>query len=259
MARIVRISVLLIILLAVAQGAWKARARTTDWQETLRVAVYPINGDGSAAAGAYVSALRRPALEPVAVFLREQARLHGLALRDPVDLYLAPAVVARPPAPPIGGSPFDIGLWSLRLRWWAWRHDGFDGPRPHVRVFVQYHAAGPGRALAHSVGLRAGMIVIANAFADAEQEGSNNVVIAHELLHTFGATDKYDPADNLPQFPDGYADPRAIPLFPQSRAEIMGGRIPRSRNEADIPHSLDETVIGPATAREISWAKPAPR
>ncbi len=256
MARIVRITVLLIILLAVAQGAWKARARTTDWQETLRVAVYPINGDGSAAAGSYLAGLRRPAFEPVEGFLRAQARLHGLSLRDPVELYLAPPVAARPPAPPVGGSRFDIAAWSLHMRWWAWRHDRFDGPRPHIRVFVLYHAAAPNRVLAHSVGLRAGMIVIANAFAGAEQEGGNNVVIAHELLHTFGATDKYNPADNLPRFPEGYADPRATPLHPQSRAEIMAGRIPRSRNEAEIPGNLDDTVIGPETAREISWTKP---
>jgi hypothetical protein len=99
------------------------------------------------------------------------------------------------------------------------------------------------------------MIVIANAFGAADSEGSNNVVIAHELLHTFGATDKYDPENNLPRLPDGYAEPNAVPLYPQRQAEIMGGRIPRSPAEADIPHSLEQTVVGRATAREISWAK----
>jgi hypothetical protein len=255
MAKAVRILILLIILLAVAQGAWKARARTTDWQETLRVVIYPINGDGSAAADIQIAALRRSTFEPLAVYMREQARRHGLALRDPVDLYLAPRVADRPPAPPAGGGAFDIARWSLQMRWWAWRHDGYDGPRPHVRVFVLYHAPLAGRALAHSVGLRAGMIVIANAFAGDHDEGGNNVVIAHELMHTFGATDKYDPAGNLPLFPDGYAAPRADPLYPQTQAEIMGGRIPLSRTEAEIPRSLGETLVGTATAREINWVK----
>ena len=99
------------------------------------------------------------------------------------------------------------------------------------------------------------MIVIANAFASAEQEGANNVVIAHELLHTFGATDKYDPATNMPIYPEGFAEPDAQPLLPQQRAEIMGGRIPRSRSEADIPRSLEQTMIGATTAREIHWAQ----
>ena len=141
------------------------------------------------------------------------------------------------------------------MRWWAWRHDGYDGPRPHVRVFVLYHAPVGGRALAHSIGLRAGMLVVANAFASAEEEGGNNVVIAHELMHTFGATDKYDAATNMPLFPDGFAEPRADPLYPQGRAEIMGGRIPLSRSEAEIPRNLEQTMVGAATAREINWRK----
>ena len=61
----------------------------------------------------------------------------------------------------------------------------------------------------------------ANAFGSADNEGGNNVVIAHELLHTFGATDKYDPADNMPRHPDGFAEPDARPLFPQRLAEII--------------------------------------
>ena len=255
MAKTIRISLLLIVLLAVAQSAWKARARTTDWTETLRVVVYPINGDGSAAADAYIATLRRPVLDAVPVFMATQARFYDLPLRNPVDIFLAPRVADRPPAPPMRGSAFDNATWSLKMRWWAWRHERYDGPRPHVRVFVQYFEPVSNRALAHSVGLRAGMIVVANAFASGDEEGANNVVIAHELLHTFGAGDKYDAASNMPSFPDGYAEPKAEPLYPQSKAEIMGGRIPSSRSEAEIPRSLEQTVVGAMTAREINWLK----
>jgi len=255
MAKTIRITVLLIILLGVAHSAWKARVRTSEWSETLRVVVYPINGDGSAAADAYIAALRRQSLAPLAEFMRTQARLYHLALRDPIEVYLAPRVAERPPAPPSHGNGFDIALWSLKLRWWAWRHDGHDGPKPHVRVFLQFFAPLRGSTLDHSVGLREGMIVIANGFADGNEEGGNSVVVAHELLHTFGATDKYDPENNLPLFPQGYAEPRADPLYPQSHAEIMGGRIPRSRSEAEIPRSLDQPMIGALTAREINWQK----
>ncbi len=255
MAKIVRVTLLLIVLLAVAQGAWKAHVRTSDWSETLRVAVYPVNAGASPAADSYIGGLRRPVIEPLAVFLREQARGYNLRLAEPIEVYLAPRVNAVPPAPPRNGSAAEIVWWSLQMRWWAWRHDGFDGPRPHVRVFVLYHAPAAGLTLPHSTGLRAGMIVLANAFAGADNEGGNNVVIAHELLHTFGATDKYDPATNLPLYPEGYAEPNAVPLFPQRRAEIMGGRIPLSRSEAEIPRSLDQTTLGAATAHEINWLK----
>ena len=255
MAKFVRVTLLLIVLLVVAQGAWKARARTTDWNETLRVAVYPINADGGNATDAYIAGLRKPVLEPLAAYMRAQAQGYQLALREPIELYLAPPESALPPVPPVRGTAPEIAWWSLQMRWWAWRHDGFDGPRPHVRVFVLYHAPAERRVLAHSIGLRAGMLVIANAFAGADNEGGNNVVIAHELLHTFGAGDKYDPASTLPIYPEGYAEPNAVPLYPQSRAEIMGGRIPLSRNEAEIPRNLEQTLIGAATAREINWLK----
>ena len=255
MSKTVRITALLLILLTVAVSAWKARVRTTEWTETLRVAVYPLSGDDSPVVDAYIAALKRPAFDALTVFMREQAQVHGLKLRAPVELYLAPRVAKKPPAPPDHGTPLAVIAWSLKMRWWAWRNEGFDGPRPHVRVFVQYYKPVAGIGLDHSIGLRQGMIVLANAFGGADHEGGNNVVIAHELLHTFGATDKYDPENNQPRLPDGYAEPNAVPLYPQSKAEIMGGRIPRSPTEADIPQSLEQTVIGPATAREISWRK----
>src|SRR5450631_3502997 len=97
MARILRIGLLLFVLLVVAQGAWIARARTTDWKEPLRVVVYPINGDRSATADRYIQSLPRDGFEPLALFMREQARAHGLPLRTPVEMYLAPRVEATPP------------------------------------------------------------------------------------------------------------------------------------------------------------------
>ena len=255
MARIIRIGLLLFVLLVVAQGAWIARGRTTDWKEPLRVVVYPINGDRSAAAETYLKQLPQNGFEPLALYIREQARIHGLPLRVPVEMYVAPRVDALPPEPPRQGSRLEVMWWSLQLRFWAWRNDGWSGPKAHVRMFVKYFAPRPNVRLQHSVGLRQGLIGVVNAFASTDMEGSNHVVIAHELLHTFGATDKYDPATNQPLFPDGYAEPNANPSLPQSKAEIMAGRIPLSATQAETPGGLDETVIGAMTAREISWAK----
>ena len=107
--------------------------------------------------------------------------------------------------------------------------------------------------LAHSLGLQKGTIGVVNAFASPRQAGSNKVIIAHELLHTLGASDKYDPATGQPLFPGGYAKPEASPQLPQELAELMGGRIPLSTTESRIPSSLDEVIIGPATGQEIRW------
>jgi hypothetical protein len=255
MGKIIRVVLLLFVLLAVAQGAWISRARTTDWKEPLRVVIYPINGDRSTAADGYIQSLKRDGFEPLVVFMREQAGHYGLPLRSPVEIYLAPRVDSIPPEPPHQGSRLEIVLWSLQLRFWAWRHDGYSGPKAHVRVFAKYFAPLPNARLQHSVGLRQGLIGVVNAFASTDMEGGNLVVIAHELLHTFGATDKYDPVNNQPLFPDGYADPNAQPLLPQSRAEIMAGRIPLSATRAETPRGLDEAMLGVKTAREISWVK----
>jgi hypothetical protein len=99
------------------------------------------------------------------------------------------------------------------------------------------------------------LIGVVNAFARPDMDGSNNVIIAHELMHALGATDRYQPGTNRPLYPDGFADPDAVPLYPQSRAEIMAGRIPVSETAAEIPIGMREVMIGTKTAREINWIK----
>ena len=97
--------------------------------------------------------------------------------------------------------------------------------------------------LEHSVGLQKGMIGVANLFAAPHMTEDNNIVITHEVLHTLGATDKYDLTTNLPQYPGGYAEPEATPLLPQRFAEIMGARIPITTSEAQAPTTLDAVVV----------------
>jgi hypothetical protein len=255
MWRRIRIGVLLFILASVAQSAWVTRTRTAEWKTSLRVVIYPISADASAASTQYVSELRKTAFDPIETFFRTEGKKYADSLGDPVDVFLAPAISSRPPAPPFGGSTLRIILWSLELRYWAWRNDTHNGPKPDVRLFVSYHDPALAQRLPHSTGLQKGLMGVVNAFAESGLEGSNNVVITHELLHTLGATDKYDLDGNLPLFPDGFADPDARPLYPQRRAEIMAGRIPISETRAEIAEGMKEVVIGAKTAREISWTK----
>jgi hypothetical protein len=58
---------------------------------------------------------------------------------------------------------------------------------------------------------------------------------------------------NMPIHPEGYAEPDKQPLLPQYGAEIMAGRIPVSKSLAIMPPSLEQCVIGPATAFEINF------
>jgi len=120
-----------------------------------------------------------------------------------------------------------------------------------VRIFVRYHSPEIEVVLENSVGLQKGMVGIVNAYASRRHAGTNNVIIAHEFLHTLGATDKYNPANGLPEYPMGYAEPERTPLYPQRYAEIMGGRIALSNDDAMIPKNLKYVVIGDDTATEI--------
>ncbi|MBI1394890.1 MAG: hypothetical protein GC151_02830 [Betaproteobacteria bacterium] len=253
MFRKLRILILLIVLVNVGVGAWLTRVRTTSWTSPVRVAVFPIPADDSPATRDYLDTLTRETFAPIETFFREDAKHYGIALTSPVDVALARRLDVRPPVPPFGGSRMEIVLWSLDMRAWVWRHGDVDGPRPHVRIFVLFHDPRLRVSVPHSVGLPQGLIGVVHAFATRHQAAQNNVVIAHELLHTLGAKDKYDPETNQPIFPDGFADPGRSPRYPQEYAEIMAGRRPVSPSHAEMPVSLDEALIGPKTAQEIGW------
>ena len=252
----IRIALLLAVLAAVAIDTWLARARSTSWENTLRVSIHPIVADDRDATRAYVAALAREDFAPIEAFLQREGARYGMALAEPAHIWLRPRLDELPPLPPRERSLLGTMGWSLKLRWWASRREAAQPrPRGQVRLFVLYYDPETSPAVAHSLGLREGLVGIVHAFASRAQAGANNVVIAHELLHTLGATDKYDPASGQPLHPDGYAEPDRTPLHPQDFAELMGGRIPLSRGRAQIPASLDDVRVGPATAAEIGWGR----
>ena len=255
MWRAIRITLLLLLLLTVALGAWREQTRATAWRHTLHVTIYPINADQRRATAAYLSRLSADDFSAIESWLEAQAGRYGIDLLRPIRIQLAPVRQQRAPAPPQHAGAFETIVWSLKLRYWVWRNDDSPGPRPDIRLFVQYHDPLVTQAVQHSVGLEKGLIGIANVFASRLEHGSNLVDIAHEMLHTLGASDKYDAITLQPQFPDGYAEPQRVPRYPQRRAEIMGGRIPRSTLQADIPDHLNSTVIGRQSAREIGWIR----
>jgi hypothetical protein len=254
--RRIRIAVLLYVLLFVAAAQYLSLARSTDWDAPLWVDIYPVNGDGSPRTQAFIDSLDPADFQDLEKFFAQQARLHGLGIDRPFRLGVAPQPRPGPPGLPAHPSAFDVLLWSLRMRWYgarlAWSDDR---PSPDIQLFAVYTDDASGAAL-DSMALRKGLMAVANVFADPAARGRNQFVMAHELLHTVGASDKYAPDTDLPRFPDGYAAPGARPRYPQRRAEIMGGRIPLDPTHARMPASLAQAVIGPATAAEIHWPIP---
>lgn len=254
MLALFRKGILVYILILVGVGHWLTMQRTTSWDRPLSVVVYPINGDGSQRSAQYIENLEWDAFKVIDKFMAEEAKHYGVRIKAPVHTVLAGPVMDQPPTPPYGGNTFQVMLWSLKLRYWSWSVDrGADPPSSDVEIYVRYFDPDTNPRLSHSLGLQKGMIGVVNAFASVQQAGSNKVIIAHELLHTLGASDKYEPATGQPIYPSGYAEPEANPQLPQKLAELMGGRIPISATESKIPRSLDEVIIGAATGQEIRW------
>lgn len=256
MFKAIRITFLLVILLFVAASTWLTQSRSTDWNNSLWVKVYPINADGSDTSGRYISKLTANDFKPIESFVEREIAKYGHTLKRPVRVEVGKEISEQPPT--IGDSPnvLDVVLWSLKMRWWASSIAGpQDDPKPDVRIFVRYYSPRQITLLENSVGMQKGMVGVVNAYAGRLQAGSNNVIIAHEFLHTLGATDKYNPADGMPTFPSGFAEPERKPRFPQRFAEIMGGRIAENETVAMIPKSLKFVTIGPQTAEEIRLQK----
>jgi hypothetical protein len=249
-----RIAALLYLLLIVAAIELLSSRRATDWNSPLWVDVYAVAGDSSDGTDIHVGNLRESEFVDAESFFTREARRYGVALEQPFKIRVVGRHAAPLPQLDADAGPLDVILWSLRMRWLAARlRWQAEEPTGDILVFAVFHAPTTGLALDRSTALHKGFIAVANLFASREAHATNQIVLAHELLHTLRATDKYSLATNLPAYPAGYAAPEARPLLPQSQAELMAGRIPLDEQRADMPSGLREVVIGATTAHEIGW------
>jgi hypothetical protein len=252
MLRRLRIGVLLLVLVLVAWKTWQAQHLSKRWRVPLYVSIYPIAADESAVTRSYLDHLDADRFKPVDAFFAREAQRYQLQLAEPFRTRLHGELHDRPPQRGADAA-LSTALWSLKLRYWAWRESGHAGEPEDIRVFVLYHDPALTPSVPHSLGLTKGLIGVVYAFADAQMNGANDVILAHEMLHTLGATDKYDLRNDAPIFPDGYGNPAQVPLFPQQTAELMAGRRILAANRWEQVYDLDQVVLGPATAAEIRW------
>ncbi len=253
MLKRLRIAVLLYVLLFVAVGEYFSTRNATDWDAPLWVDIYAVAGDERPATRRFIEDLSASEFADAEAFFAREAQRYGVALERPFKLRMLGEYTDELPQLDAGSGPLGVLWWSLRMRWLATRLRWQAKPSGDIVLFAVFHEPTRGAALDRSTGLDKGLVAVANLFAAREAQATNQIVLAHELLHTLRATDKYSLATNAPTYPEGYAAPEARPLLPQTKAELMAGRIALDEQRAEMPRDLDEVVIGALTAREIGW------
>lgn len=254
MWKTIRITVLLFVLVIVAGRTWLDRVESQSWKNPLWVGIYPLNADKSPTAQAYIDELAQSDFTAIETFFEREAHRFGVGLDQPIHVELYPEGKTLPPQLSPEAGPLDVMWWSLEMRWFALHASKVPGRTPsRVRIFVLFHDPSSLQSVPDSHGLQKGLIGVVHAFAAKSMAGTNNIVIAHELLHTLGATDKYDLGTGAPLYPAGFADPEHEPRYPQQRAEVMAGRRALSATDFEMPASLRDVVVGPVTAGEIRW------
>ncbi len=248
----IRVTLLLIALLCVGFVSLTQLIYTRNWNQTLQVTVFPINADQHLATADYIDNLSTRDFTIIDRWSVREAKRYDLDLAQPFQVSLGEQIYTLPPPWPKNANEISVLFWGLRFRWWAYRHTPDDNADiTRIRMFVMYHSGENDQPLAHSLGMQKGLMGLVHAFAIPEQTNQNNIVIAHEMLHTVGAIDKYDMFGG-PQYPAGFANPYREPLLPQRNAEIMSGRIPTEYGSY-MAESLRSTIVNQYTANEINW------
>jgi hypothetical protein len=251
-----RVTVLLIVLLVVLSwGAhdWSDRRARTSWQEPVRVALVLVEREDLP--DDLLALLTARSFELERRLAREYTRYTGRE-GTPIELVVRGPVRSDSPPPTLAGDGL-LELISHGIRQWRWTRAldaqahvelGFDS-----RVYLVLKPAF-GRALAVVEGQseRGGRVGIAQADIEGSSVDFALFVVAHELLHTLGATDKYDETGRT-TYPSGFAEPQRLPLFPQPGAEVMARNVPIAPGSERPPETLDELYVGEATARELGW------
>ena len=258
MFKLIRIVVLLFIFFAVAFYSKNQKLKSRNWAQPLEVVIYPMNGDnGSELVDKYIQQLDEKTFADIDLFFQRESKKYQIVTSQPTLTHLGKVLTEHPPTEPeLRSNMATIVWWGLKFRYWAFNHTPDAKTNNNkVLVFLYYHQDDKNRVLQHSLGLDKGLLTIVHAFASKQQAAQNNVIIAHEIMHTVGANDKYN-AQGEPVFPAGYAQPDKQPLYPQTLAEIMSAHIPTSRVESQMAESLEKCVVGTQTALEINWLKP---
>jgi hypothetical protein len=252
--KLFRVVILLSILFVIVVSTWMTEKRMAAWERPILVTIFPIVADEDTNTLEFTRNVELSYFADVNRFFDRESVPYGFNVTPAFRFQLAPVSSELPPEVPDQFSSAGIAWWSLKMRWWSWMKDlKSDLVSPDIQMYVLFHGLNGNSEVGISVGMRKGRYGIVKAYAKESMTPHNLVVFTHELLHVLGATDKYVLSTGEPIFPHGFANPNQRPLFPQLKAEIMGGRIPLNSFSSKSAGSLEECRIGRLTGEEIGF------
>jgi hypothetical protein len=253
----VRLGVLLVLLVGVLLWAWRdvrSRHERNAWQRPLAIAIVLVSRGRIDEAAVEAFRERVPALEDrlAAEYHRyrpEPLRPFALTLIGPVD-------GTDDPPQTEGDGLVDAAKESWGLYRWTSRLDraaALDTDTYDSRIYVAARAPQrQDREMVEGESQQGGRLGAVAVELDVSMADFALFVVAHELFHTLGATDKYDGAGRT-LIPTGLVLPDRVPLYPQPFADVMARNRPVAPGIEQPPERLDELAVGPVTAREVGW------
>ncbi len=182
MIRFLRIGILLTVLLIVVGSQWLTSNRLSRWEKPLWVTIYPILATQDSSVRGYVQSLKPESFQGIGLFIGQQAARYGHQLANPIIIRVVQPLTTLPPVLPAENYGIKVALWSLKMRWWAWKNGRQKELAPgDIRMFVLYQKANPEIQLERSVGTKNGGYGIVNAVASPHRAARDRIVISHEF------------------------------------------------------------------------------
>ncbi|MEZ4460688.1 MAG: hypothetical protein R3E66_13360 [bacterium] len=255
--RWVRTTVLLLVLVGVAIWGWNEQQRREErrlWKRPLNIGVFVIvDGDVDRDA---LDALPNRADEMEDI-LDAEYRKYGGSMK-PFSFVFSEAIALPQPLPELKGDGFFKRVEYTYAMWGFRRAVESKLLRPveetDSRVYLVVRPAqGKQPRLFEGLAAREGDFGVVEMELAPDTVDLAVITATHEMLHTLGASDHYDPQTGQAIFPQGYADPRN--RYPQRYMEIMAHDIPLGEGRARLPSLVGEIRVGSKTAREIGWTQ----
>ncbi len=232
--------------------------RATRWDRPLSVRVIPVAGNSkNEAVNNYIQTLDQHYFSDLVRFFKVESKHHTLPFLTPYTFTWGAPITQRPPLYDSTSTLLGNFIYSLRLRAYHLKNRLLNRYSEDIIVYAVFYPVEqrPEKKFTSTAVAKA-MICIDHLFIEEKYSAHNNLVLAHELLHLSGATDKYRLSDRQPIYPSGYAQPNKQPLHPQTSALLMAGVIALSPTLITYPKTMNQVTISDITAEEIGWITP---